>query len=56
MQLLNAPPQQEGSCVIGFARPLCEGADVLFGMQPFEPSNVLQTMQVKKSFDFILAL
>ena len=59
MQVLNAPPQQEnscGSCVNEFARRLCEGADVLFGMQSFEPSNVLRIKQAKEIFDFILAL
>ena len=59
MQVLNAPPQQEnscGCCVNEFARRLCEGADVLFGMQPFEPSNVLRIKQAKEIFDFILAL
>ena len=59
MQILNAPQQQEascGSCVKEFARRLCEGADVLFGMQPFERSNLLRIKQAKENFDYVLSL
>jgi len=59
LQILNTPQQQEascGACVNELACRLCEGADVLFGMGPFERSSLLRIKQAKEIFDFVLSL
>jgi len=57
--MFNTPQQQEascGACVNELASRLCEGADVLFGMGPFERSSLLRIKQAKEIFDFVLSL